>query len=195
VSFVSRGAPAGAAIAGGLAGLVIGVVGVIAILAFALTRIGDPIPPRPSVDKITSLATDAVIGGLYAEVTFADKTAFWVGTTDGGSTWARVDRPGHRSQQYQTSPLHCAADDVCYLAHRKTVDKGAGAYLIDRIDPDRTWQNEATFGAECAVGDLVVDTNDSDWAMAQCDTTHVALRRARGSWAIRDLIQLASPMR
>lgn len=176
-------------------GAVAGGIVVIGFLFLIFSGMVDPSPTMPAVDQIDRVGVDEKGNGFYVEVGFADESSIWLVSRDGGATWTRGSEPEKLSGRgYGTPQLRCAEDDVCFLAHERS-DGGVDTNLIDRLDPDHTWTNEAAYGGECWAEGLVVNPRHSDQALVECGRTTLAYRTEQGSWQILDLVDLARSLR
>lgn len=130
-------------------------------------------------------------------MTFADTSSLWLRSMDGGATWERAERSAHLTGGGYSygNQVRCVEDDLCYVTRSRPVKGEAPVYLIDRMNSDHTWRNEATFHDECVVRSLTVDPQNVDRALVECGETAVAVRTGDGVWRVRDVIGLAKSLR
>lgn len=170
--------------------VVAGVIGaIVMILAGAMAAVYRPWePPAPGTLGIVTATSDggfAVMVHLPGNIGFAP----WLVSMDGGKTWTKVG--GSPSVLLESSQvLRCADDGVCYLAHPRSIH-GASVHVVDRLDPNHTWRNEATFGEECRADNLTVDAKDSTRAIVRCAGTTLAYRASGGAWVLVDVGEIA----
>jgi len=178
--------------AGALIGVVIMLVGGFSLIS----RFGDRAADRPSADEINQMGASKTGDGFYVEVAFADKSSMWLGSTDGGATWVKaIKQTGLVRAGYGSIGLQCVDDGVCYLAHPRTKADKEEAHLIDRLAPDGTWRNEATFTTECWAEDLSVNPRNSDRAFVKCSENAIGYRAEGGRWKVLDVTGLATKLR
>lgn len=166
-------------------------------LGVVLYLFTDRVTERPPYDHLAAMGAVETGDSFAVQVSFADASSIWLGSDDGGATWTRSSQPSEplrfAASQSNVSLVDCANDGVCYLLHEK---KRGSPYLVDRLNSDHTWVNDASFGeAGCWMEGLAVEARLSERAIVDCGESTIAYRIARGNWRVVDVVKLARALR
>lgn len=174
---------------------------VVVVVAFGVVLyvFTDRVTERPPYDHLAAMGAVETGDSFAVQVSFADASSMWLGSTDGGATWTRISQPSEplrfAASQSNVSLVDCANDGVCYLLHEKQRWVRI-PYLVDRLNSDHTWGTDASFGEEdCWMEGIAVDARLSERAIVDCGESTIAYRIARGNWRIVDVVKLAKALR